>query len=355
VLGDVIRSLSLPKALDPIYGIELKRGELIDHIPEEPLSTEEERMNREMKVYHPVYNNMPFPEPLSVTARTVTATCTRVSRESLVISSPEKKGQFRRLTLRERASLQGFPITFQFFGDSYSQKMKMIGNAIPPLFTYYIANAILNTKPEKLQQPHKVIKRFMAPTLSPKKTSPDGVGRTYPSNRTFRAAVPGLRFKSGVRFEFANDTSGNEGWSVRFFFGNSKEILRLNLGEKMQALVMDQELSRHTKSAIQKINKNLTVELSKTTAVELQKVWSHNSKSGVHPYEVVDAIGSAAKELTEEFKVKSGEALWIVKAVVDNEGTPTGSEKLLKHASAVAAGLIVGSIANLLMRQKKWS
>jgi site-specific DNA-cytosine methylase len=55
----------------------------------------------------------------------------------------EGKSKPERLTLRERACLQGFPITFQFFAASYSLKGHMIGNAIPPLFAYYVAHAYL--------------------------------------------------------------------------------------------------------------------------------------------------------------------------------------------------------------------
>ena len=130
-LGDVITSLSKAIVNDPIYAVDLSRDKLIDHVAEEFLSPEEERMNREMKAYHPVYNDMSFPDPLDRTARTITATCTRVSRESVVIASPESKGRFRRLTVRERGCIQGFPITYQFFGDSYAQKLKMIGRGCP--------------------------------------------------------------------------------------------------------------------------------------------------------------------------------------------------------------------------------
>ena len=46
---------------------------------EEALNPEEERMNRDMKINHPIYNRMSFPEDESQPARTITATCTRVS------------------------------------------------------------------------------------------------------------------------------------------------------------------------------------------------------------------------------------------------------------------------------------
>src|SRR3546814_4586174 len=72
---------------------------------------------------------MPFPDPLDRTVRTITATCTRVSRESIIIEQPNTRDSFRRLSIRERATLQGFPITFQFYGASHGQKLRMVGNA----------------------------------------------------------------------------------------------------------------------------------------------------------------------------------------------------------------------------------
>ena len=356
ILGEVVKAFAASKVIDPIYGIAVEKKELVDHVPEEPLSREEERINREMKVYHPVYNNMAFPEPLTATARTVTATCTRVSRESLVISSPEAKGRFRRLTLRERASLQGFPITFQFFGASYSQKLKMVGNAIPPLFTYYVAHAFLRTKPERIVDPQKAVRSFRKPTAAPSITPPDGVGRTYPIDRSFRAAVPGLRFKSGVRFEFANHaTKGIVQWSVRFFFGNSKDILTLPLDKRLHDFLMAQGMSKKSRSAIGQIKKSIAASLMKTTAKDLQNVWCRQGADGMHPHDVVDVLGASADELILALAESPDDGASILDAVIERERMSTGADKLLKHSNAVAAGLILGSISNALFQGPKWA
>ena len=48
----------------------------------------------------------------------------------------------RMLTIRECVRIQTFPDSFMFFGTN-SQKLKQIGNAIPPLFANQIANQIL--------------------------------------------------------------------------------------------------------------------------------------------------------------------------------------------------------------------
>jgi DNA (cytosine-5)-methyltransferase 1 len=49
----------------------------------------------------------------------------------------------RPLTIRECARIQTFPDSFVFCGNS-TDKIKMIGNAIPPLLAYYFANHILS-------------------------------------------------------------------------------------------------------------------------------------------------------------------------------------------------------------------
>src|SRR3546814_19465927 len=83
-LGSVIKALSADPVVDPIYGITIPRHELFDHDVEGPLNEEEVRINRASKTLHPVYNSMPFPDPLDRTVRTITATCTRRSEERRV-------------------------------------------------------------------------------------------------------------------------------------------------------------------------------------------------------------------------------------------------------------------------------
>jgi DNA (cytosine-5)-methyltransferase 1 len=350
-LGDVVGSLAGARAVDPTYGLELSRVQLVDHDLEAYLSPEEERMNREMKTYHPVYNNMAFPDPLNRPGRTITATCTRVSRESVVIAAPEAKRRFRRLTVRERACLQTFPITYQFFGNSHSQKLKMVGNAVPPLFTFYVAQAMLGTKPERLPAPEKAIKRFRGTAENPPATRPDGAGETYPCDRRFRVAIPHLRFKSGVRFELSNSIeSWGMAWRVRFFFGNSKSISELDLGSDLLDQVRKLPSTRGAWPAISRVLKGLENQLQTLDPSTMQSKWSHTDKDGTYPYDIVDRLGQSAKELIEVLGKHEGLAVKAVEVLLSTMGHPQGSEKVMRNAGAVLAGAFVGECANRWMR-----
>jgi DNA (cytosine-5)-methyltransferase 1 len=321
------------------------------------LNDEEERMNREMKTFHPVYNNMAFPDPLNRTARTVTATCTRVSRESIVIASPEHRGKFRRLTVRERACLQSFPITYQFFGNSHSQKLKMVGNAVPPLFTFYLAQAILNTPAEKIVLPAKGIQRFRPTVTAPTKTKPDLPGGSYALTRRFRAAIPNLRFKSGVRFELSNGFSADiVTWQVNFFFGNSKNIVSIDLDARLLTALKRTKALKEVAEVAWSLLQEFDSKVVTTTAANMQAKWAHKDVSSIHPYELVDAIGRAVAQL--QYKLERelpGIASKTLLHLLEGRGQDHGLTKVLKHAEPILAGLIVSSLANSVLRSKTFN
>jgi len=346
-LGDVISSLSSDPVQDPIYGTSLPQSRLLDHDPEDVLSPEEERINREMKTFHPVYNNMSFPDDPHRPSRTVTATCTRVSRESIVVCT--EKG-FRRLTVRERACLQSFPLNYQFYGDSHSQKLKMVGNAVPPLLSFYIAQAMLGTPVSNLLDPSSAISVFSIPSESPAKTKPDKPGCSYSAQRRFRSAIPHLRFKSGVRFELGNSFAGKSPeWRIKFFFGGSKKIGEVVLDD---LLLKDIEKVKGVKSKIAKARKacdKVSETISGTSSSNLQHAWTHCEGGCLHPHSLVDAIGDAVGSMIAEDA--SGLSSEVVRGVMASMGNPPGWEKVVRNAPAVFTGLLVGCIVNGMLEK----
>lgn len=80
-----------------------------------------------------VYGRLYWDQPsVTITARCRTPSCGRFTH-------PE---QNRGLSVREAALLQGFPASFLFEGP-FDDKYKQIGNAVPPIFSDYLASNIL--------------------------------------------------------------------------------------------------------------------------------------------------------------------------------------------------------------------
>lgn len=354
-LGQVITALSFEDwIVDPVWGVILPAADLTETQCEPALNREELRMNREAKSYHPVYNNMAFPDRLAEPARTVTATCTRVSRESIVIEDPREKGQYRRLTIRERASLQGFPITYQFYAKSFSEKAKMIGNAIPPTFTYLVGLAARELPARRFSGHTAVASSLFLPNVAAPLTPPDQEGRSYPATRRFRSALPGLRFKSGMRFELANEVASEyPEWRVHFYFGTSKDTREVEFDGSIWA-DLRADLSDGVFSEFRAQLLKFENQLTTTSPVGLQASWCH-TVNGLGPYEVVDHLGALASMLLKVFEDRTGDGLAATKAYVRavaardcEEGNLPNERKIERYALSILSGMIVADWFNNL-------
>lgn len=345
-LGRIISALHSDPVIDPIYGLTCSQENLSDNMEEIALNEEEVRYNREGKTHHPVYNDMRFPDSLDEPVRTITATCTRVSRESVIIQNGG--GQFRRLSVRERGCLQSFPLTYQFHGENYQKKLKMIGNAIPPLFTFYIAQAMLGVLPENLISPKQGIKHYKFSTESAPSTKTDLAGRTYPVTRRFWFAIPGLRFKSGFRFELINENPGSDSadWPIRFWYGNSKDIRNLELRATVFRLVIKRAALRPIREWLIKKLRLIDVLKSSVTASELQDVWSHK-KTGIHPFQLIDSISEIAKEIAAKLtEVEPEELEKIALSVLELDSSNPIGRKVRRYAREVLTGILIGAKFN---------
>jgi DNA (cytosine-5)-methyltransferase 1 len=92
---------------------------------------------------------MSFPENEGKPSRTVMATRAGGTRESLIYKSEYKRtghGEYRLPTIREIATLMGFPYVFNFTGTE-STKWKQIGNAVCPHMSFALAKRIKEELP----------------------------------------------------------------------------------------------------------------------------------------------------------------------------------------------------------------
>lgn len=295
-LGDVINALKKKVIFDPNYGYEILKNEITELEHEVDLTQEEERINRDAKSYHPIYNKMAFPDKLERPSRTVTATCTRVSRESIILKS---KNGFRRLNVRERGVVQGFPITYQFYGRTLNSKFKMIGNAVPPILTYYIFQSMLEVKANELKLAKESSYIHSRPKYEAFKSNLGLPKRKYPAKRKFRFAVPYLRYGSGVRFELSNNPkSENLEWSFKFYHGNSKNIKDISLDQNLKRKLAP--IVNTTKNEIFTNSINLlSKEYKNLNSKKLQEIWT-SSNSNNEVFNFLDHVGKCVDEIIQK-------------------------------------------------------
>lgn len=360
-LRAVLSALSQAPYVDPIYGLRLDDGELTDHVREPRLSAEEERLNREAKTHHPVYNKMSFPDRVDRPSRTITALCTRVSRESIVIR--DEQGELRRLTVRERASIQSFPINYQLFGSTYPNKLKLIGNAVPPLLTFYIAQSMLETPVSGLLRPEFVPReRLLFGRERATDHTPDNEGAKYPQSRGFWLAIRGLRMGSGVRFDLKNfhdKATRTTTWRVGFYYGNSKEIKQKDLDVALFMRAMRTTGLVEENGDLEELMNELFTFIRGVDEQGLQHSWTHADREAMGPITLIDTLAGYVLRLRERLE---GDRAVIEQYIKEEFGIGTGEggakgkarrNKLAAHAVEIFAGIVIGASFNAILRGEK--
>lgn len=131
-------------------GFSLPKDELTDHQYLYMLQPFEWKTAKRLKEDKGYMGKMSFPENLDNPARTVMATMSASSRESMIL--PTEQGGYRLPTVREAASMMSFPIDYRFYGISKGIKHTLVGNAVPPKMSYAIAKSILLDAGEPIPQ-----------------------------------------------------------------------------------------------------------------------------------------------------------------------------------------------------------
>lgn len=321
-LGDVLNSLSKSVIVDPNYGYKINKNEVTELENEVDLTFEEERMNKDAKTYHPVYNKMSFPDKLDRPSRTVTATCTRVSRESIIVPSDDG---FRRLNVRERGVIQGFPITYQFYGRTLNSKFKMIGNAVPPVLTYYIFQSMLEVKTNEVNPPEQSSYIHNKPSFKAYKSNLGLPKRKFPSNRKFQFAVPNLRYGSGVRFELSNNPKSElKEWEFKFFYGNSKDIKQIsldNIVRKLLSPILNTSRNEIFTECVESISKKY----KRFNSNKLQEVWTSTNNNN-EVFHFLDDVGNCVNEILNKATFE-GFGSTLIEAIVNEKNNKLDANK----------------------------
>lgn len=133
------------KWVDPNYpGCTLLATEITDHFYDTGLYKIEWEKAHYLKTNHPFMGKMAFPENENRKCRTITATRVTMAREALIYKSEYYRkgdGEYRAPTIREVASLMGFPYVYQFTG-SETTKWRQIGNSVCPQMSAALAKAL---------------------------------------------------------------------------------------------------------------------------------------------------------------------------------------------------------------------
>jgi DNA (cytosine-5)-methyltransferase 1 len=311
---------------------------------------------------------MSFPDKQDRPSRTITALCTRVSRESIVIR--DNLNNLRRLTVRERASVQSFPVNYQFFGKTYANKIKMIGNAVPPLLTFYIAQSMQGIPVEALLSPQNVpVDRLELSPIRATDHIPDNEGARYSWNRTFWLAIKGLRFGSGVRFELKNQNNKKTKttiWRVNFFYGNSKAILEKELDQYLLKKVFQATGLDENEAFLELFGRYQTFLLA-VNEKDLQQNWTNMDRDVMNPIYLIDKLADFASELKfllgqtyassiDSFIKKEFEIEEEVKKADDKAKSQPKSKpkrnKLLEKGTYIVIGILIGASFNIVMKKE---
>ncbi len=178
---------------------------------------------------------MSFPEDETKPCRTIMATRSASTREALIFPSEIKRngdGQYRLPTIREVATLMGFPYTYQFVGGEGS-KWRQIGNAVCPHMSAALAKEIrvrLNLAPissldfSDQKEHYKKVDNLNNPNIKTFNSPPKKKSGTKFRMHPFKAGNMTVALTNyDPALEPSPETNGKK-WYCSAFFGSGKNF-----------------------------------------------------------------------------------------------------------------------------------
>jgi DNA (cytosine-5)-methyltransferase 1 len=283
---------------DPNYDLKVTSSQLTDHFYDTKFNPVEQRSIYQAKTQHPYMGRLAWPDRVDRPARTVVAT--QLGRETLVLGSENET--FRRATIRECATFQSFPLTYQFFGGSFGSKYRQAGDAVPPKMAYSIATQIATLEGLPHCQPLVKIDIPVLANIIPA----DKLRRRRKPNFKRKASfllpskeVRGARCELFVR-EFTDEKANVLGhefpcpqWAATFVLGEgaaSTVVFQLTQStrlELLQQITGDRRIEQRVESALFEWDKRLSY---------------YSNGSEVYAHYVLDKLEKSPLKLVEQAK-----------------------------------------------------
>jgi len=233
---------------DPNYSsLKLKATELTDHFYDTGVYRVEWEKAKYLKTNHPFMGRMQFPEGEERTSRTVMATRSASTREALIYRAEYDRkgdGEYRLPTIREAASLMGFPYHYQFTG-SEGTKWRLIGNAVCPHMASALAQEIrkkvFSLSPimerdvsfDDLEGHHKMVNNLNSPIKTifnamPKKNK-GAKFRRHP----FKASNMTVALHNHDPKKGSNSKTNGKKWYVALYLGSGKTFQNVSITDSV--------------------------------------------------------------------------------------------------------------------------
>lgn len=141
-LGDPLNNTK-ENIVDPSFpSIILSKNNLTDHFYDSELPCDWVDKAKRLKIDHGYMGKMDFPDRTDRLCRTIMATESYSTRESIIFAKENTIDKYRAPTIRELGCFMGFPIDYQFIGKNSTTKHKQIGNAVCVHLSMALAKAI---------------------------------------------------------------------------------------------------------------------------------------------------------------------------------------------------------------------
>ncbi len=285
------------KVIDPNYvDYSVAGKDLTDHYYDTGVYEIEWQKARAAKTNHPYMGKMSFPENESRPSRTIMATRSASTREAILYKSEVARhgdGEYRLPTVREAASIMGFPVSYVFYGNE-ATKWRQIGNAVCPQMAFALANKIKVMSGSLSAQQPIIVKPLLTENVA---FLDDHKEKSYdkPPRKSPKALFRSHPVKSGnmtVALTNKDPETGEIAWKAFAFMGTGKKYraVQLKQSHKEEARRL---LEKESPDFLEFIKADDSIRHISTDELDrLNGTYHYNDASGEHPLSRINKIGS---------------------------------------------------------------